>query len=158
MTKGQRRNAAPEEKMLAILELPDQGSLIQLKQGGVQTTSTTTSMAPAEPPPSPDSRSMSCALPRHDRRLRVPVCTASPPARVPARPPGRTGAMEIILSRSTDYTDYTSPQRHACTRIAAHTAFTAARTPPNPAALHQYASAERHITPRVADDAGISLG
>ena len=68
--------------MLAILELPDQGSLIQLKQGGVQTTSTTTSMAPAEPPPSP----MACALPRHDRHLREPVCTASPPARVPARP------------------------------------------------------------------------
>ena len=127
----------------------------------VQTISTTTSMAPAEPPPSPDSRSMACALPRHDRRLRVPVCTASPPARVPARPPGRTGAMESILSigvQTTQTTPYTSPQRHACTRIAAHTAFTAARTPPNPAALHQYASLERHITPRVADDAGISLG
>ena len=98
--------------MLAILELPDQGSLIQLKQGGVQTTSTTTSMAPAEPPPSPDSRSMACALPRHDRRLRVPGCTASPPARVPARPARSSWAYEeYTLYRSTDYTDYTSPQR-----------------------------------------------
>ena len=116
-------------------------------------------MAPAEPPPSPDSRSMACALPRHDRRLRVPVCTASPPARVLARPARSSGAYEeYTLYRSTDYTDYTSPKRHACTRIAAHTAFTAAQTPTNPAASHQYARAERHLTPRAADDAGISLG
>ena len=34
---------------------------------------------------------------------------------------------------TTEYTDYTSPKCHAFTRITAHTAFTAAQTPTNPA-------------------------
>ena len=84
----------------------------------------------------------------------------APPLRLRAYQPARSNWRygEYTLYRSTDSTDYTSPQRHACTRIAAHTAFTAAQTPTNPAASHQYARAERHLTPRVADDAGISLG
>ena len=57
---------------------------------------------------------------------RLSACARTSP---PARSNWRYG--EYTLYRSTDYTDYTSPKRHACTRIAAHTAFTAAQTPTN---------------------------
>ena len=65
--------------------------------------------------------------PYHGTSTAACACRAPPPRlRVPARPPSRAGPMESILYGSTDYTDYSSPKRHACTRIAAHTA---ARTP-----------------------------
>ena len=86
-------------------------------------------------------------------------CRGAPPLRLRAyqpAPPGRAGPMKSILSIGVQTTQTTRLLNVHANRSSY--GFHGSTDPHESAASHQYARAERHLTPRVADDAGISLG